>query len=104
MELGGVCTLCNSVSSICSMRIKNTLKLSTREESPGLHGSAELGIIPQSERPPIQFSVRAHAWVAGSVPSLGAYERQLIDVSLPLFISLKKKERETKGKREDINS
>ena len=26
--------------------------------------------------------VRTHAWVAGSVPSWGSYERQLISVSL----------------------
>ena len=33
----------------------------------------------------VQFPVRAHAWVAGQVPSDGAHERQPhIDVSLPL--------------------
>ena len=28
------------------------------------------------------FLIRAHAWVVGSVPGQGMYERQLIDVSL----------------------
>ena len=41
-----------------------------------------LGIFPQSKSLPVQFPVRAHAWVAGSVLSWGAYERQLINVSL----------------------
>ena len=41
-----------------------------------------LGIIPQGERLPIRFLVRAHALVAGLVPSLGTYERQPIDISL----------------------
>ena len=30
-----------------------------------------LGIIPQRERSPVQFPVRAHAWVAGLVPGQG---------------------------------
>ena len=39
----------------------------------------------------VQFPIRAHAWVVGSVPSQGACERHLIilshiDVSLPLFL------------------
>ena len=37
-----------------------------------------LGVIPQSKRSPVQFLVRAHAWVAGSVP----WKRQPINVSL----------------------
>ena len=38
------------------------------------------------EASPIQFPVRAHAWVAGQVPG-GAPKRQPhIDVSLPLFL------------------
>ena len=32
--------------------------------------------------------VRAHAWVAGSVPGQGADERQPINVSFPLSLSL----------------
>ena len=43
---------------------------------------ALLGIIPQSKRLPVQFPVRAHAWVVGSVPGWGTCQRQQIDVSL----------------------
>ena len=59
-----------------------------------------LDVIPQSERSLVRFQVRTHAWVVGSVPSQGTYERQQtnvshIDVSLPLspvpLLSLKKK-------------
>ena len=39
-------------------------------------------IVPQSKKSLVSFLVRAHAWVAGSVPGWGAYERQPIDVSL----------------------
>ena len=39
----------------------------------------------------VQFPVRAHAWVAGQVPSGGVHERQPhTDVSLPLFPSVNK--------------
>ena len=38
----------------------------------------------QTKRSLVQFPVRAHAWVAGQVPQLGACKRQLIDVSLAL--------------------
>ena len=50
--------------------------------------SASLG----TKRSPVQFPVRAHAWVAGQVPSPwgvggGAHERQPhIDASHPLFL------------------
>ena len=41
----------------------------------------------QTKRSLVQFPVRAHAWVAGKVPSGGAHKRQPhIDVSLPLFL------------------
>ena len=48
-----------------------------------------LGIVLQSKKSPVQFLVRALAWVAGSVPGQGMYERQQmllshIAVSLPL--------------------
>ena len=33
----------------------------------------------------VQFPVRTHIWVLSLVPSLGSGERQLIDVTLPLF-------------------
>ena len=41
-----------------------------------------VGVIPQSKRLPVQFPVRAHAWVVALVPGCGSYERQLMDVSL----------------------
>ena len=41
-----------------------------------------LGTIPQSERSPVQFPVRAHVWIADSVPSWGVCKRQPMDVSL----------------------
>ena len=41
-----------------------------------------LGVILPSKRLPVQFSVRAHAWVAGSVLAQCAGERQPINVSL----------------------
>ena len=41
-----------------------------------------LGIILQSERSLVWFPVRSCAWVAGSVPVWGTYEKQSIDVSL----------------------
>ena len=47
-----------------------------------------LGVVPQNERSPVQVPVRAHAWVANSVPGGGMYKRQLINVSLPPFLSL----------------
>ena len=47
---------------------------------PWLVWPSYLGILPQSKRLPVRFLVRAHAWVAGSVPSRGMYERQPINV------------------------
>ena len=41
-----------------------------------------LAVIMQSKRLLVQFLVRVHAWVAGSVPSRDLYERKPIDVSL----------------------
>ena len=41
-----------------------------------------LGIFPQTEKSLVQFLVRARAWVAGLVLSRGAWERQLISISL----------------------
>ena len=41
-----------------------------------------LGLVPQNKKSLVQFLVRAHAWVAGSVPNPGAYKRQIVDVSL----------------------
>ena len=52
-----------------------------------------LGVIPQSERSPVGFLIRAHAWVAGLVPGQGEYRRQLYgkDQCFPLaaiFLSI----------------
>ena len=44
---------------------------------------SSLGIILQTKRSLVRCVVRAHAWVAGLVPSRGVYERQQINVSLP---------------------
>lgn len=41
-----------------------------------------LGIDLPSKSSAFQFPVGALAWVAGAVPSQGAYERRLVDVSL----------------------
>lgn len=34
-----------------------------------------LGITSQTERLPVQFSIRAQSWIAGSVPSQGTYRK-----------------------------
>ena len=44
-----------------------------------------LGIVLQTERPRVQFLLRANARVVGLVLSPSVYGRQLIDVSLSLF-------------------
>ena len=41
-----------------------------------------LEVISQSKRLPVQFLVRAHAWVAGSIPGQGVCQRHSINVSL----------------------
>ena len=42
-----------------------------------------LNIVLQSKGSPVQFPLRAHAWVARQVPGLGACKRQLLAVSSP---------------------
>ena len=37
-----------------------------------------LGIVPQSEKWLVRLLVRAYAWVVSSVPTWGAYYRQVI--------------------------
>ena len=61
------------------------LILILRYESPDWCGSV-VGVITQTKRSPVQFPVRARAWVMGSVPSWSTYNRQLFNVSLPLFL------------------
>ena len=51
-----------------------------------------LGIVPQTKRSPVQFQVRAHAWVEGQTPSwryAGGNRSMFLlhmDVPLPLFL------------------
>ena len=58
---------------------------------PGWYG-CQLSTSLQTEGSPVRFLVRAHAWVAGQVPSWGRARDNwlmylsLIDVSLPLFL------------------
>ena len=67
-----------------------------------------LGIVLQSEGLLVQFPVRAHAWVMGSVPSGGLNERHPINVShisvsltlspsLPLSVKINKIKEACKG-------
>ena len=49
---------------------------------PGQCSSGSWSIIPNTERSPVQFPIRTHTWVAGTVPGRSACERQPIDVSL----------------------
>ena len=53
-----------------------------KENCPLTDVAELLGHPPTKKKVTSRFSVRARAWVAGSVPSQGTYERQLIDVSL----------------------
>ena len=61
-------------------------KSTKRLVSPWQGWLSGLGFIPHRERSRVLSLVRAHAWVVGSAPGWGVYERQLIDVALPLFL------------------
>ena len=69
---------CNLTHSVFSKPLTHSLQRSWF--CPGQHD--QLGVFLQSERSPVWFLVRAHAWVVGQVPGWGACERRLIDVSL----------------------
>ena len=59
-----------------------------------------LGVIMQNKRLPVQFLVRAHAWVAGSAPDWGTYATNLYfspSLSLSLPISKKRKKEKKEG-------
>ena len=58
---------------------------------PWLVWLSRLGIIPQTERLPVEFPVKAHVWVLGQVPGWGQARRnRYIFLSfLPPFLSLK---------------
>ena len=74
----GIWGIWNCMQTVLMRHEKTTL--------PWLVWLSWLGIILQSERLATRFPVRARAWVMGSVPGWGTYNRQLIDVSLPLFL------------------
>ena len=62
------------------------------DEPPWLVWLSGLSASLQTTRSPVRFPVRAHAWVAGQVPSWGhAGKTQPINVSLPLFLLSKNK-------------
>lgn len=50
--------------------------------------------VPGTERVQVGFRIRAHAWVAGSIPGHGRGKRQTnpcfshIGISLPVYLSL----------------
>ena len=69
---------CSLTHSVFSNPLTHSLQLSWF--CPGQHD--QLGVFLQSERSPVWFLVRAHAWVVGQVPGWGACERQAINVSL----------------------
>ena len=50
-------------------------KVKRKERSPQPMWLSWLDVIPETKRPPVQFPVRAHAWVVGSVPDWGVYGR-----------------------------
>ena len=54
---------------------------------PGQCGSVGWSIIPYTKRLGVQFQVRVHAWVAGSVPSWVLCGRQQIDGFFSLSLS-----------------
>ena len=54
--------------------------------SPWLVWLSGLSTGLQTERLPVRGPVRTHAWIAGQVPIWEVFERQLIDVSLPLSL------------------
>ena len=66
------------------------------------------GIILQSERSLVQFPVRAHAWVAGSVPGWGMCGKQpIVFLSLSFYVpspSLKISKIFLKTQNKNINS
>ena len=51
-------------------------------------GSVGWSIVLFTKRLQVQFPVKAHTQVVGSIPSWGVIRRQPIDVSLPLSLSL----------------
>ena len=69
--------------SFFSLKSVTTTTTTTKTLCPDWCGSVrwESSVKVQSKRLPVQFLVRAHAWVAGSVPGWGTYDREPIDVS-----------------------
>ena len=72
---------CNSIiNKKCFFKKPNNKK--NAKKSPWLVQLSWLGIIPQSERSPVRFPVRAHTYDAGSIPRQGTYKKQPTSVSL----------------------
>ena len=63
----------------CTMDSYSSFKMPPRSWAAWL---SCFGVVLQTKTSPVQFPVRAHAWVAGSVPGWGTCKRQLISVSL----------------------
>ena len=49
---------------LCKILESANESVMTKSRSVALTGAARLGIVPQSEKSPARFPVRAHAWVA----------------------------------------
>ena len=62
--------------------LKLLKRISKTQQWPRLVWLNWLDVDPQSERLPVQFLLRAHAWVAGLILSVGTFRRQPPDVSL----------------------
>ena len=61
-------------------------KMKNNGHKPWLVWLSGLSMGLRTKRSPVQFPVRAHAWIAGQVPSRNAGEATTIDVSLPLSL------------------
>ena len=85
-------------------KLRGRLKM---RNSPGQYGSVSWSIILWTERLQVQFMVRAHTHVAGSIPGQGTYEKapnqyfsltsMFLFLSLPSYLS-KSNEKNPPGK------
>ena len=77
-----------SLFCVSEIHVSSTVKIDIR---PWLVWLSGLSAGLWTKGLPVQFPVRAHAWVVGQVPSRGCFERQpQRDVSLPPFPSVYK--------------
>ena len=72
--------LCNYSINLKLLLNKKFIK--NKESLPQLVWASGLSTSLRTQSLPVQFLVRAHAWVEGQVPFMGACKKQLIDVSL----------------------